>query len=214
MLIAVVLLAACDTGDGKTLKEPTGTRPPPTPSPTTTELPRDGVGTLASAPIDTGLGDLGLDRPGQAEFSLFAPWIDGQPIDRRHTCDGDNISPALSWSPSPDGTVEIAVAVVDESLLDGQRFIHWVIAGIGADEISLIEGQPPIGAIEATNGFGEPGWGGPCPPQGDGPHLYRFTAYALTQQVELVPGTSGEELLDFVQAVALASADITGTYER
>ena len=43
-------------------------------------------------------------------------------------------------------------------------------------------GEPLVtGATEAVNSFGDPGWAGPCPPPGDGPHTYQFTLHVLDQ---------------------------------
>ena len=39
--------------------------------------------------------------------------------------------------------------------------------------------------IQSRTDYGQPGYGGPCPPQGDKPHRYRFTVYAL--KVETLP---------------------------
>jgi Raf kinase inhibitor-like YbhB/YbcL family protein len=204
---AFLLLAACDTGDGKTLPAPTGTLPPPT-VPTTTVPP----------PVDGGLlpSELATAAPDvdPAAFQLIAPWPNGGTIDPRHTCDGDDISPALSWMAPPDGASELAISMVDESTADGEPFVHWVIAGLDPTMTSLAEGEVPLGAIQALNFLGEVGWSGPCPPVGEGAHIYRFTIYALNQQVELADGTSASDLLDFVKVVSVATADVTGTFQR
>ncbi len=205
-----VAASACDTGDGKTLPESYGTLPPPT---TTIEPVRDGVDTLASVPIEPLPDDIELPAP-VGSFALTGPWSDGALIEPINTCDGLDLSPALSWTGVPEGTVELAITMLDESVGDGTPFVHWVMAGINPDDIVLAEGVDPLGAIRAINFFGDVGYGGPCPPPGDGPHLYRMTMYALNQQVELADGTSSGDLLGFIQDVAIASSDVTGTYER
>jgi Raf kinase inhibitor-like YbhB/YbcL family protein len=217
--LACVLLVACDTGDGKTLRAPTGTLPPPT---TTTIVPGDGDGEFslpAENPAENPVSEPAESPvvPASAEtgqFGLIAPWVDGGVIDARYTCDGENIAPALSWVAVPPDAVELAIAVVDESISNGPPFIHWVIAGIQPEDISLIEGVVPPGAVQALNFFGDIGWGGPCPPPGEDAHVYRFTVYALNQQVELADATPATDLLAFVEAVSIASADLTGTYRR
>jgi Raf kinase inhibitor-like YbhB/YbcL family protein len=203
-------LGACDTGDGKTLRStvtPT-TEPPPDTEPLES-LPVDGAGaienTFPSAPDDSN----------PATFTVVAPWSDGGTIDALYTCDGDDISPALSWQGAPAGTAQLAVVVVDEDADDGGApFVHWVVAGISPDELSLVEGSVPAGAIEAVNSFGEVGWGGPCPPAGDPAHTYRFVVHALAQQVELANATPADELLDYLGDVTFARAESTGTYAR
>lgn len=215
-VVAVVgLLGACDTGDGKTLPDPTGTVAPPTVPPPTTALPGDVDGTLASLPLESPVSDSdALPPTSPSPFGIVAPWLDGGSIDPINTCDGDNLSPAMSWTGVPDGTIELAVALVDESIDNGPPFIHWVLAGLNPADISVIEGSTPLGAIQGLNFFGNIGYDGPCPPPGDPAHVYRLTIYALNQQVELADGTPATDLLNFVQTVAVASSDVTGTYVR
>jgi len=33
--------------------------------------------------------------------------------------------------------------------------------------------------VESLTDFGQPGYGGPCPPEGAVPHRYEFTVYAI-----------------------------------
>ena len=209
--VVAVTLAACDTGDGKTLSEPTGTLPP-----TTVAVPETTVDPLLDAPIeasDDDLSSLPTEAPANG-FELYAPWLDGGTIEPLYTCDGADVSPPLSWAGAPPGAVEMAIAAVDESIVDGPPFVHWVVAGISPLDTSIVEGDLPLGALEALNSFGAVGYGGPCPPPGDDAHSYRFTVYALNQQVELAEGTPAADLLDFVQTVSIASADVVGTYGR
>jgi hypothetical protein len=101
-------------------------------------------------------------------------FVDGSAIPNRFTCDGDDVSPALSWSGGP-AAKEYALIVTD---LDA-GFIHWVAFGLPGTATSIPEGSVPPGAMEGTNDFGKKGYGGPCPPRGSGPHRYRFVLYAL-----------------------------------
>lgn len=209
-----LVIAACDTGDGKQL------RPyDPADYPTTTIA--SSVPEVAASGLDE-LGGFGPEVAGTGEpeatveeFSLSAPWVDGASIERRYTCDGANISPAVSWGGVPPGTVEIAIAMVDDSSVsDDEPFVHWVIGGLDPAEIALVEGDTPPGAIQALNFFGDVGYGGPCPPPGEPGHLYRLTAYALNQQLELADGDGATEFLDTIATLTIGSADVTGLYER
>ena len=92
-------------------------------------------------------------------------------------------------------------------------FVHWVIAGIPADATGLDEGVPPADAVEAGNGFGEPGWAGPCPPEGN--HTYEFTVYARAEPSGLTAGADADDGAGTVEdAEALAVATLRGTFER
>ena len=220
--LVVTALAGCDTGDGKQLKP---YDPADYPSQTVAPTITDEFGSEFGSEFDAGL-DAGLDTDPTAgfgtevvddaePFNLALPWLDGGDIDPRYTCDGANVSPALSWGAVPAGTVEIAIALVDDSAVsDGQPFVHWVIGGLDPAEIALVEGDVPLGALQALNFFGDVGYGGPCPPPGDDAHLYRITAYALNQQLELADGDPATEFLDVIATLTVASADVTGFYQR
>jgi len=115
----------------------------------------------------------------------------------------------------PEGTVEIAISLVDDSAVsEGQPFVHWVIGGLDPAEIAVVEGDVPATAVQALNFFGDVGYGGPCPPVGDEPHLYRLTAYALNQRLELADGVPAAEFLDVIATQMVASVDVTGFYQR
>jgi Raf kinase inhibitor-like YbhB/YbcL family protein len=225
---ASVGFTACDTGDGKDLR-------PVDPDTTTTSTIAPagtsvGSGAIetgplpslpldeddAGAPIDTGLGGSSDDPvTDEDSFELFTPWVDGSPIDERYTCDGDDVSPPLSWRSPPAGTVQLAFSMVDESASDGDGpFVHWVLAGVDPGEISLLEDTVPSGAVQAENSFGAVGWEGPCPPEGEPAHIYRFAMYALNQQVELADGTPANEFLDYIEQLAITSTEVTATYRR
>jgi Raf kinase inhibitor-like YbhB/YbcL family protein len=210
---AVLLLVACDTGDGKQLQpyDPAD-YPSQTVAPTVEE--QFDVDPSAGFPLDPN-GDAGSPDGTSEPFDLAAPWVDGGDIDPRYTCDGLDVAPAISWGAVPAGTAEIAVALVDDSAVsDGRPFVHWVIGGLDPAEIAVVEGDVPPGALQALNFFGDVGYGGPCPPPGDDPHLYRLTAYALNQQLELADGDAATEFLDIIATLTIASTDVTGFYQR
>ena len=192
-----ILVAGCDTGDGKQL-QPYDPTDYPAPTPATSITPAT---EMSNSTVES--------------FTLTAPWASGETIEDRHTCDGLDIAPALSWGGVPDGTVEIAITMVDDSAVsDGQPFVHWAITGLDPDEIALIEGDVPEGAVQALNFFGDVDYGGPCPPPGDNAHLYRFTAYALNTSLGLADGTLATEFLGAIAQATIRSTDLNGTYQR
>ena len=199
----VPVAAACDTGDGRTLRPPTSAQRAAMPTTTTT--------TIASlVPAPGGNADAVADVSAPASFALAAPWADGGSIDVRFTCDGADLSPLLTWSAPPAGTVELALLVTDD---DAGDYVHWAVAGIPPTAGEKGEGATITGALEGVNDAGTLGWTGPCPPDG-GPHTYRFTMYALAQQAELPEGFTGADLIAIAEPSATAVAELTGTYLR
>jgi len=134
-------------------------------------------------------------------------------IPRRHTCDGADASPPLAWTGVPDGTHSLALLVEDPDARRG-TWVHWLVYDIppGAGEIP--EGGPlPDGAREGRTDFGEPGYGGPCPPPGP-PHRYVFRLFALDADMGLPDGASRADLLREISGHVLDQAELTGTYGR
>ena len=142
--------------------------------------------------------------------SAFAP---GGAIPRRHTCDGENLSPPLAWTGAPAKTRSFAVLCDDP---DASNFTHWVLFDVPAGVSSLDEGLRPghmiAGAAEGENDFGGIGWGGPCPPTGE--HRYAFRLYALdVPKLGLVSPTK-RQLEAAMEGHVLAEARLAGTYRR
>jgi Raf kinase inhibitor-like YbhB/YbcL family protein len=147
-----------------------------------------------------------------AQFSLSSSTFEnGEQIPRRHTCEGDDVSPPLSWSGAPDATRSLALVVDDPDAPVG-TFDHWLAWGIDPGEGGLGEGQ--AGAVEGRNGFGTTGYRGPCPPPGHGRHRYFFRLHALDTEVDLRPGAGREELERALEGHVLAVTELMGGYER
>jgi Raf kinase inhibitor-like YbhB/YbcL family protein len=139
-------------------------------------------------------------------------FADGGAIPERHTCDGEDLPPTLSWS-VPPSVSEWALSMVD---LDAGGFVHWVAYAIPAETAGVGEGRLPAGTKEGANDFGATGYGGPCPPDGDGPHRYEFTLYALRMPVsaDMPAGASLDEVLEAIRCCVQVSGSLTGTYDR
>ena len=135
----------------------------------------------------------------------------GDGIPRRYTCDGEDLSPPLSWSGAPAGTRSLALIVDDPDAPVG-TFTHWVAWGVGAESEGLGEGAAL--SSEGRNDFGVTGYRGPCPPPGHGPHRYFFRLYALDHDPEFARGAGREELEAALEGHVLAAAEFLGRYER
>ena len=136
-------------------------------------------------------------------------------IPSRFTCDGENISPPLSWSEPPAGTKSFAL-ISDDPDAPGGTFVHWVVYNIPQNikefpenvKIKSISGN----AVEGTNHFSEEGYGGPCPPSGI--HRYYFKIYALDTILALKPGAGKNALLKAMEGHILAQGELMGKYSR
>jgi hypothetical protein len=147
-----------------------------------------------------------------AVFELLSPAFEpGQPIPRKFTCEGEDVSPPLTWSGVPEGTVSLALVVDDPDTPRG-TFVHWLAWGIDPAAGGLGEGEVP--PFEGRNDFDAEGWRGPCPPPGHGPHRYFFRLHALERELELPGGARKGEAERALEGRALAVAELVGTYER
>ena len=147
-----------------------------------------------------------------AEFGLRSEaFAHGHEIPRRHTCDGEDVSPALSWSDPPAGTRALALIVDDPDAPVG-TFTHWLAWDIDPLARGLREGESA--PEEGRNDFGVGGWSGPCPPPGHGTHRYFFRLHALDAELD-VGFRAGRRALDRALAGhVLVTAELIGTYER
>ena len=137
-------------------------------------------------------------------------------------CDGANVSPSLAWKNAPAGTKSFGVTVYDPDAPTGSGWWHWIVFNIPADVTSLpagvgnpASGQTPKGAVQSKSDFGKPGYGGPCPPQGDKPHRYIFTLWALkTDKLSVDANASGALVGFMVHANQIGKTELTGKYGR
>jgi Raf kinase inhibitor-like YbhB/YbcL family protein len=147
-----------------------------------------------------------------AELELTSESFEhGEPIPEHHTCAGEGKSPPLAWSSAPEEARAMALIVHDPDAPSGD-FVHWLAWNIDPDDGGIDEDTPA--PAEGTNGFGETGWAGPCPPPGHGPHRYFFHLYALDGDLDLEPGAAREQLEDAIEGHVLAEAELLGTFER
>ncbi len=155
-------------------------------------------------------------------FKISSPdFAEGQPIPLIHTCDGNDLSPALEWENLPTGTKSLALIVDDPDAPDPaapQRvYVHWVLYNIPADATGLAQGVKvvnlPAGTCEGLNDWEKTGYGGPCPPIGS--HRYFHKLYALdTVLPDLGPKAGKKELEQAMQGHVLGQTQLMGRYQR
>ena len=140
-----------------------------------------------------------------------------EPIDSRFTCDGNNVSPELRWGGVPEGTAELAL-VLDDPDADG--FTHWLVYAMRPSASRLppvlqpaaqVSGPTPL--LQGQNDFGETGYGGPCPPEGE-THTYVFHLLALDRELGLAQEADRSEFDEAVRGHVIAEARIEAPYER
>jgi Raf kinase inhibitor-like YbhB/YbcL family protein len=148
-------------------------------------------------------------------------FAEGQPIPKKYTGEGADVSPPLSWSGLPEGTEELALICDDPDAPRG-TWVHWVVYGISPAATGLPEDLGTAdrtaaglaGVIEGGSSSGNLGYGGPMPPVGDGPHRYFFRLYALDTKLAQEPGLDKQALLEAIEGHILGEGELMGTFER
>ena len=145
-----------------------------------------------------------------------AAFTKGGPIPVRYTCDGQDLSPSLSWSGAPPGTKSF-VLLCDDPDAPAGVWHHWGLFDVPANVHKIEEGTPgreTVGAVrQALNDFGRFGYGGPCPPRGRGLHHYHFRLLALEVGSLGLAGRVGcREVERAARSHVLATVELVGTF--
>ena len=135
-----------------------------------------------------------------------------------YTCEGENLSPAISWRGVPAGTRSFSLIMDDPDAPSG-TFTHWVIWNIPADSAALERAVPtdstfPSGAMKGVNSARRVGYMGPCPPIGHGRHRYYFRLYALDAVVDVEPNATADALRSAMRGHLLGEEEYMSTYSR
>ncbi len=138
-------------------------------------------------------------------------------IPAKYTCDGEDVSPPLTWKEAPEGTQSFALISDDPDAPIG-TWVHWVLYNLPANLTELPENIAktetlPNGASQGLTDFRKVGYGGPCPPPGK-PHHYFFKLYALKSKLNLPPRATKVDFLVAAHDYILAQAELVGIYER
>jgi Raf kinase inhibitor-like YbhB/YbcL family protein len=172
--------------------------------------------TGAKAPVQA-------DTPGEPKMPEIKMTLtseafeDGAVIPARYSCEGDDLSPPLSWSDVPTGTRAFALICEDPDAPVG-TWDHWVIFNLPGEMTSLPAGVTTEAELgedvrHGLNSWHRTGYGGPCPPPGK-PHRYFFRLYALSAPVELSAGVTKAELLAAIKPLTLGQTELMGTFSR
>ncbi|NBB89073.1 MAG: YbhB/YbcL family Raf kinase inhibitor-like protein [Bacteroidetes bacterium] len=168
-----------------------------------------GSGVVAQKTFTLSSEDLGGQATRTQEFDGFG-------------CDGENVSPQLSWENAPEGTKSFAITMYDPDAPTGSGFWHWVVFDIPADitELKTNAGDvelnlAPEGAIQSVTDYGIRGYGGPCPPKGHGIHQYIITVHALKTESLGLDANANAAVVGFnLWNHTLAKASLVAYYER
>ena len=130
---------------------------------------------------------------------------------------GETISPPLSWSGVPAGTVELAIIIEDPDAPLPRPFVHMIAYRISADKTSVAEGtlaHEAIGVAFGKSTAGAQGYMGPRPVPGHGPHRYIFQILALSRHTAFSSAPKLKAFLNGISGTVIGRGMLVGTYER
>jgi Raf kinase inhibitor-like YbhB/YbcL family protein len=136
----------------------------------------------------------------------------------KYTCDGADVSPALTWNEPPAGTQSFAL-IVDDPDVPKKTVIHWLIYDLPAATRALPEGVPtqaklPDDSRQGKNDPGKIGYTGPCPERGGAAHHYFFKLYALDYQTGLKPKAIAADVEKAIKGHILAQAELIARFQH
>jgi len=141
-------------------------------------------------------------------------------IPQQYTCQGRDVSPPLSWSGAPEGTVSFVLIMDDPDAPDPaapkRTWVHWVLYSIPATVSALPEAvvtaKLPPGTREGLNDWNRAGYGGPCPPVGR--HRYVHKLYALDVDLGDLGSPRKADVEKAMEGHVLAKTELIGTYQK
>jgi Raf kinase inhibitor-like YbhB/YbcL family protein len=153
-----------------------------------------------------------------------AAFADGEPIPKKYTEDGEDLSPPLRWSGVPQQAVQLALVCDDPDAPRPEPWVHWLLYAIPATVSELPEGLDTAATLadfhsahQGKNSWPSGrtiGYRGPAPPPGHGTHHYHFKLYALDKRLDLAAGADKAALLAAIDGHIVAEGELVGTYKR
>ncbi len=141
-------------------------------------------------------------------------------IPKKFTCQGGDISPALSWSQLPQNTKSLALIVDDPDAPDPAKpttvWVHWVLYNIppAVTELppAVADKNLPTGTLQGKNDWKKTGYRGPCPPIGR--HRYFHKLYALDIELPDLHHPNKAQLEKAMAGHIIGQAELIGTYQK
>ena len=182
-------------------------------------------GLMACAPLSrapaAGAGAILISKwPGASRISVTSKsFASGGSIPLMYSSYGANVSPQLSWSALPAGTVSVFIACEDPDAPGPVPYVHWLVADVpgtlhelsetGKNRATTLEG-----GISGTTSSGTIGYFGPKPPPGDPPHHYHFEVFAVDTTLNVLDGFDRTAAIKALQGHVIGSGEIVRTFRH
>jgi len=156
--------------------------------------------------------ELNVKQKNKLDMKITSPVFSNYAkIPEKYTCDGENINPPLKFIDVPKESKSL-VLIVDDPDAPTKTWVHWVVYNIDPNTAEVKENSLPKNGVLGMTDFGQPGWGGPCPPSGS--HRYFFKLYALDAILDVPEGITKQQLLERMKEHVIEQAQLVGIYSR
>ena len=144
----------------------------------------------------------------------------GGAIPSKYTCEGEDVSPPLTWVGVPETARSLILIVDDPDAPDPKApkmiWVHWVLYNIPPDVSGLPEGIMSAklrpGMAEGLNDWKRTDYGGPCPPIGR--HRYFHKLYALDTILEGMNTPTKAKVEAAMKGHVIVQTELVGTYQK
>ena len=179
---------------------------------------------VAMAATPSGQGQRAGGSPPRAMTLTTTAWPDGDPIPVKYTQAGEQVSPPLTWTNTPPGTVSFVLHMHDPDVARNRTTedqVHWLVWNIPATATGLPEGVPP--GAELPDGSRQvsatgPVYRGPGAPATGPMHHYTFEIFALDTKIDVPAGGDAFEtrtkVMQAMQGHILGKAVYVGLFRR
>jgi len=170
-------------------------------------------------------GGRGGRRPVEVMKLSTTAWQDGGVIPPKFAQPGRDVSPPLSWSPTPEGTNSFVLIAHDIDGATGNGvddMLHWLVWNIPKDATSLPEGVPQ--APQRADGSRQisasgPYYRGPAAPSTGPAHHYVFELFALDTVIDVPsvgvqPGPTRAAVMAAMAGHVRGKGTMIGTFKR
>lgn len=171
---------------------------------------------LRSIVLCISIGIMSIFNTALAEDSSMVSnaFLDNGVIPVLYTCDGQGISPQISWTNSPANSKSFAMVLSDTSKPGADR-IHWVIYNLPpkTSELSSDLKTLPGSAKFGKNSDGKLNYISPCPARGN-VGKYTFTLYTLDTTLNVPSEPDAQTIMTAMKGHILQSNTLTAIYSR
>jgi len=152
-------------------------------------------------------------------------WQDGGAIPPKYAQPGRDVSPALTWTPGPEGTASFVLIAHDIDGATGNGvddMLHWLVWNIPKDATSLPEGvpqSPQRGDGSRQISASGPYYRGPAAPSTGPAHHYVFEIFALDTLIDVSsigvqPGPTRTAVMAAMAGHVRGKGGMVGTFKR